>query len=213
MLQTFKKLPEIRQVEILTAAAKVFANNGFYQANVDDICKKAGISNGAFYKYFKNKESLFATIFDFVAEGMASKLFIKNLHLEVSIYEKIRAIFEGLIILAKQYPELVMIYVNIGSCEMNKFSKTFAEKIEEEPKKYWLNLVKLGKEHGEIRLDINDSEAAFVIDNQLFMLAYSLVSTYFNTRFRVYFSDREKDVSEKDMINIIVNSMRMLLEK
>ncbi|RLB79785.1 MAG: TetR/AcrR family transcriptional regulator, partial [Deltaproteobacteria bacterium] len=55
MLKTFKKLPRKKQIAILDAAAAVFASKGYYQANVGEICRRAGISNGALYKYFKNK--------------------------------------------------------------------------------------------------------------------------------------------------------------
>ena len=61
MQDTFKKLPEKKQAQILDAAAYVFARKGYDAANVSAICRKARISNGALYKYFKNKEDLFAT--------------------------------------------------------------------------------------------------------------------------------------------------------
>lgn len=213
MLNTFKKLPESRKNQILKAAAEVFAHKGYFQAGVDDLCAKAGISNGAFYKYFKNKESLFVTIFNFVVEGMVSMLFLKEADPEASIYERVKIIFNELSVLSKEHPEMVMIYVNLGSCAMNKFAQSFSEKIERESKQYWLNLVTRGKKRGDIRKGVNNIEAAYFIDTQFTMLAHSLVSTSFNIRFKVFFGENEKDVPDKQMIDIMVNSIREFLQK
>ena len=71
MLKTFKNLPEKKQNAILNAAARVFATKGYYRANVADICKRARISNGALYKYFKNKEAVYVSVLDRVVELFA----------------------------------------------------------------------------------------------------------------------------------------------
>ncbi len=49
---TFEKLPETRQMEILHASAIIFAEKGYFQAGIVEICQTTGISNGALYKYF-----------------------------------------------------------------------------------------------------------------------------------------------------------------
>jgi AcrR family transcriptional regulator len=43
---------------LLEAARPVFAARGFHATRVDDIVEAAGVSHGAFYRYFKNKEEL-----------------------------------------------------------------------------------------------------------------------------------------------------------
>ena len=47
-----------RQEQILEAALDCFANQGFKETSIDDICQSAGISHGAFYRYFSNKEDV-----------------------------------------------------------------------------------------------------------------------------------------------------------
>jgi AcrR family transcriptional regulator len=44
---------------ILQAAAEVFAENGYYDATMDDVAKKLGVSKGAVYQYFPSKDRLF----------------------------------------------------------------------------------------------------------------------------------------------------------
>ena len=59
-------LPQLRAREtrkkILDAARKVFGDRGFGQATVEDIAAEAGVSNGALYHHFANKQELFKAI-------------------------------------------------------------------------------------------------------------------------------------------------------
>lgn len=44
---------------ILNAALELMREAGFHSVTVRDICKKAGITTGAFYHHFRSKEELF----------------------------------------------------------------------------------------------------------------------------------------------------------
>lgn len=48
-----------RPAEIISAALAVFAARGFAAAKLDDVARRAGISKGTLYLYFRNKEDLF----------------------------------------------------------------------------------------------------------------------------------------------------------
>lgn len=48
--------------EILKAAKEEFLENGFQRASLRRIVKNAGVTTGAFYGYFKNKEELFSAL-------------------------------------------------------------------------------------------------------------------------------------------------------
>jgi AcrR family transcriptional regulator len=49
---------------IMESAIKLFSTRGFNTASVDDICKEAGISKGAFYHHFETKHALFLALLD-----------------------------------------------------------------------------------------------------------------------------------------------------
>ncbi|MGE5462683.1 MAG: TetR/AcrR family transcriptional regulator [Syntrophothermus sp.] len=49
---------------ILEAAIKLFSSRGYNKASVDEICREAGISKGAFYHHFKSKQALFLALLD-----------------------------------------------------------------------------------------------------------------------------------------------------
>jgi AcrR family transcriptional regulator len=49
---------EERRAEILAAASRCFARDGFHQATMQDVVKESGLSPGAIYRYFDGKEAL-----------------------------------------------------------------------------------------------------------------------------------------------------------
>ena len=51
-----------RRSHILDAAERCFASAGFHRTTMQDICKAADVSPGAFYLYFDSKEALIAGI-------------------------------------------------------------------------------------------------------------------------------------------------------
>ncbi|MDP1793910.1 MAG: helix-turn-helix domain-containing protein, partial [Acidimicrobiales bacterium] len=45
--------------QLLEAARAIFARDGYVKARMADIAEEAGLSMGALYRYFENKESVF----------------------------------------------------------------------------------------------------------------------------------------------------------
>jgi AcrR family transcriptional regulator len=52
-----------RRRELLDAAVRVFARNGFHAARVGDIAEEAGVAHGLLYHYFRSKDEVLETIF------------------------------------------------------------------------------------------------------------------------------------------------------
>ena len=62
---------------ILKAATRVFAQNGFFNAQVADVAKAAGVAAGTVYLYFRSKDDLLVSLFertmkDAIAAGRAA---------------------------------------------------------------------------------------------------------------------------------------------
>jgi len=51
-----------RKEQLLQHAARLFAEHGYDDTRIIDICKAAGVAKGLFYWYFENKEQLFAEL-------------------------------------------------------------------------------------------------------------------------------------------------------
>ena len=63
-----------RRNDILTAAKRTFAENGYHATTIADIAKAAGLSYGSIYWYYESKETLFRELMS--AEASALRLHI-----------------------------------------------------------------------------------------------------------------------------------------
>jgi len=72
--EQFAEIREERKAQILEAALEVFARDSFHGASISSVAKRAGISKGLIYNYFKSKEeiliSLVVDVFDDVMEQL-----------------------------------------------------------------------------------------------------------------------------------------------
>lgn len=53
-----------KRTAILSAATRVFARSGFFNAQVADVAREAGVAAGTVYLYFRNKDDLLTSIFE-----------------------------------------------------------------------------------------------------------------------------------------------------
>jgi AcrR family transcriptional regulator len=58
----FQRRKEDRPAEITEAALAAFAEKGYAATKVDEVAKRAGVSKGLLYLYFKTKEDLFKAV-------------------------------------------------------------------------------------------------------------------------------------------------------
>lgn len=70
MNDKFFELPEEKQLRIVNAGFKVFAENPYKKANTADIAAAAGISKGLLFHYFENKKSLCEYLFRYSTDVM-----------------------------------------------------------------------------------------------------------------------------------------------
>jgi TetR/AcrR family transcriptional regulator, fatty acid metabolism regulator protein len=52
-----------KRQQLLDAAVRVFAREGFHTSRVGDIAEEAGVAHGLLYHYFRSKDEVLATIF------------------------------------------------------------------------------------------------------------------------------------------------------
>lgn len=65
------KTVELRRQHILEAAVAVFSERGFHRSTIRDVARAAGISDGAIYTVFANKEALLFGMLDPLGDSSA----------------------------------------------------------------------------------------------------------------------------------------------
>lgn len=74
-MDRFESLSEEKKKRILDAAIEEFATNGYDKASTNSIVKKADISKGILFHYFKSKKNLFIYIFDYCMTHLVNKYY------------------------------------------------------------------------------------------------------------------------------------------
>jgi len=72
MISNFLKLEPKKREQILNAAINEFAQKDYKNASTNEIVKKAGISKGLIFHYFKNKKQLYIFLYDYLIEIIES---------------------------------------------------------------------------------------------------------------------------------------------
>ena len=62
--EAYQLIRDERKEQILRAAAEVFERNGLANTKISDLAEAAGISQGLLYRYFANKEEVFAELME-----------------------------------------------------------------------------------------------------------------------------------------------------
>ena len=111
----FQRRKDDRPAEITAAALAAFAENGYAATRVDDVAKRAGVSKGLLYLYFKTKEELFkAVIRSFVAPKVRELSAIVDAS-DLSAEEFMRVPFLAMI---KTLPDKFVVFVDMRDMEL-----------------------------------------------------------------------------------------------
>jgi AcrR family transcriptional regulator len=80
VVETTASLPRVTKrraetrAKLIEAAFRVFADKGFGQVRIEDVCAAAGYTRGAFYSQFDSLDELFFTLYDDRAHLIADQV-------------------------------------------------------------------------------------------------------------------------------------------
>lgn len=207
--KTFENISVDKQNKVLDVAVKHFARYGYDATNINNIASDVGISVGSLYNYFASKEDLFLSV---VNEG--SLLLERELY-KIDENENILIFFEKIlkssVDFAMNYPEYNQIYLSITTQNLSNLSQKLCNKIEYITIVRYKELIKISKEKGYIRSDINDNQVAFCLDNLVMMLQFSFASNYYLERMKTFLGE-DIDIRDENIIQSIVNFVKYGLQ-
>ncbi len=92
---------------LIAAATALFARKWYGTVSVAEICRAAGLSNGVFYRYYRNKETLFRGILAKVLEMIRTAIEVPQAG---GSRERLRAFVDAIIDFSSQHSELVSVF-------------------------------------------------------------------------------------------------------
>ncbi len=153
---------KVTRENITRSASECFAKIGYHQTDVDEICRRANLTKGAFYYHFSSKQDLFLEIFDQWINRVAERIDIS--HIETSdILKALMRIPDGFsplfLELGNQLPIFLELYVkSMSDPDLKKIILRSYKKFI----LFFTNILKTGVENGTVR-KIDPKEGAEIL--------------------------------------------------
>jgi AcrR family transcriptional regulator len=186
---------EERKDQIIEAAVSVFARDGFGDARMDDIADESGLSKGALYWYFKNKDAIISAIFDSVFRREISK--IRKLEEEKLPARDMLQVYVDLVVkdLKTMEPIMPILYDFMAMGFRRKNIRKLIQRSFQEFIQATEPVIRRGIDHGEF-INVDPAEAALtlgaIFEGSILLWSY--------------------DPDRIDLKNLIESSINLLLE-
>lgn len=148
--EQFEELRERSREKILAAALHLFAHKGYEATSIESIAKKARISKGLIYNYFRSKKEILIAIFD-DAMKMGEDMVMGQMDIKDPLLRK-KAIIEMTFDMINKRPEYMKLLTVMAlqpgvMAETKEFTKNAYKKTEE-----WGKLI-TGKGNKEAQIE------------------------------------------------------------
>lgn len=197
--EAFQRASEERKEKILEVGIEEFASKGYENANINIIAKNAGISIGLMYKYFNTKEDLFFTC---LQRGMSilDETIDDILRSDDKLIVKAENLIRAICRLSNKNGNYIKLYNEITSQRDSAKAIEFANEIEAQTAKKYINCITNSLKSGDVRQDMDPRLFAFFFDNLLTSLQFSYTCDYYRSRFKLYTGVDVEEMSEEQIV-------------
>lgn len=175
--QTFFNLDEDKKERIIAASIDEFANYSISNASIQRIVKEAGIPRGSFYQYFTDIKDLYRYIFTISGEKkivyMGDTIAALN---KLSTFAVIRELYKAGIRFANENPKLAQIGNRLLREDVSIRQEIMGD-LEKQSQLFFEDLLKKGKEKGDISSDLDVEVGAFLFYSLNFAIVDRLLSS------------------------------------
>ena len=147
--------------DIIVACLQLFARRGFHNTSISDIANGAGITKGAIYWHFENKEALFAAILDKMKQNW-QRIVLQHVDEVDNPREKIDQLFENFYLLLVLEPDCSIFLQRLCLEPDGKYSDRLSEAFEKTAN-FIAAIFEAGKERGIFKPDLGTKLIAYTI--------------------------------------------------
>ena len=153
-----------RRLQIVEAAAQIFAQQGYDGAAVADIAIQANIGKGTVYEYFKSKEDLFFAVFEWFQEKTEKNAAVGISALGGGAAARLKALNDSLMGQWDEIKEVFVLVMEFWSASSSprmrqRFKKAFKQ-LYDDYRLIVSALIQEGINSGEFRLDVKPDPVA-----------------------------------------------------
>jgi AcrR family transcriptional regulator len=189
-----KEEAEATRQKIIDAALELFKNRGFEATRLQDIAKATGLSRGAIYWHFKNKQDILITLMSDMRERF-EQLILDFQHDEGSAVEKLKRVIQAIMTthaIDGRFQDLVI--VMMSNYQLSEYIRKDHFK-EEFPSQFIgtiRDVTQQGIDEGSIRRDLDPVDVAWMI---LLLFTGSIIA---NLKFPRHYTLSEKSARIAD---------------
>ena len=149
-----------RKIELTRAAARLFAEKGYHGTSVGDLADALGVQKGSLYSHIEAKSDL---LWEVAREGSeAFHAALDVLPEEGTAVDRIRAALRAHLRVVAEQLDIATVFVR----EWRYLDGERKEQFVKERRRYeerFRALFREGREHGELRADLDDEAAALLV--------------------------------------------------
>ena len=147
---------KLRQSDILQAAERLFAENGYHKTTIRDIAKQAQYATGTVYLYFKDKDEIYFSLFEEKMQGLLNHI-VAKVEAVVTSRDKIASIVHASLEFLMDNRDFLRIFVlELGELSVEK--KFLESAIEKQHDAYMLDLFRQAQDDGVLRKDFDPKQ-------------------------------------------------------
>lgn len=187
--------------QIVEAAARVFARNGYSNAVVADIAVEANIGKGTVYAYFKSKEDLFFAVFEWFQKKTEIAATVKISALGGGASDRLKTLNDTLMGLWDEIKDVFVLVMEFwaasSSNQMRQRFKAAFKQLYDDYRRIVSALIQEGIKSGEFRSDVKPEP-----------MAAALVGTWDALFLQAWFDDGfDPAATAKDFLDTVLQGL------
>lgn len=142
--------------KIIEAATRLFAQKGFYGTSISDLTQAVGLTKGALYHHFKDKDDLFFAVVESV-QSIWEKSVGEEVGSETNTLNQISRLFDRHAAMISENEFICLVMSNLMN-EMESLNPRFSsalEQIYEGFIQFVQNIIRQGQLNGDIKTDVD----------------------------------------------------------
>ena len=130
-IENFEKLPKEKQTAITDAAIEVFGRSEYKKASTEEISRRAGISKGMLFYYFKDKKSLYIHALNYISTLVSRRVLDEKFYSLDDFFDILSHSADKKVRLWRQHPEYLDFVLRAYGSKNEEISRTVAEQVKQ----------------------------------------------------------------------------------
>ncbi len=191
--RAFETLSAEKQECIYSAAVDEFATHGYSSASMNSLVRKAGISKGSLFQYFRSKPELFDGIVRVAFNRVKSTL--RNVRAESEgrdLPERLEMLLRSGFRFIREHPRLARIYFHLLHSGDAPFGTERLRYLSRRSQEFLVEMLAEARDSGELAENLDLERSAFLLNTMFEGLLRAFYLEHLDPESRLFQADRSE---------------------